>query len=315
MNRREFVVAAAAAVVAPEALARSLGGRPVALVTADLESHVVAVDLARARVWRRIRTARDPRSIESVGNDAVVAHTEPGLVTIIDGARLRVRRVLDGFDEPRYAVSAGDGRHALVTDSGRAELVVLDVRLARIVRRVPLGGPARHLALDPSRPRVVVALGNTAERVAVVDVRNVQRPRVYAQLAPPFLAHDVGVARLDRTWVTGGDSREIAIYERGRVLARIPADLPPQHVTFVSGFAFVTSGDSGTLRVHSAHTGRLISEQRIPGGSYNVQRGWGRVLMPSLSQGTLTIANGRGSVVRVLDVARSSHDACFVMAA
>ena len=313
MNRRDFLGAAAAAAFAPEALARSLGGRPTALVTADLESHVVAVDLTTYRVIRRIATARDPRSIESVGNDAVVAHTEPGLVSIVDGASLRVRRVLRGFVEPRYAVSAGDGRHAFVTDSARGELAVVDVRRGRIVRRLPLGGPARHLALDPSRPRLVVSLGNQAERVAVVDVRQPRRPRVFARLTPPFLAHDVGVARFDRTWVTGGDAREIAIYERGRVVARVAADLPPQHVTFVSGLAFVTSGDSATLRVHSAYSGRLLSEQRIPAGSYNVQRGWGRVLMPSLSQGTLAIANGRGAIVRILDVARSSHDACFVM--
>ncbi len=315
MNRREFVVGAAAIALAPDALARSLGGTPTALVTADLESHVVAVSLTHERVVRAIATPSDPRSIESVGNDAVVGHTTPGLVTIIDGETLRVRRILDGFVEPRYTVSAGDGRHAYLTDSGRQELVVLDVRLARVLRRVALGGPARHLALDPTRRRIFVALGNKAERVAVVDIRSPARPRVTTHFAPPFLAHDVGVGRFGYVWVTSGATRELAVYHRGRILVRVPADAPPQHVTFVSGFAFVTSGDDGTLRVHSGGTGELIGVERVPYGSYNVQRGWGRVLMPSLSRGTLAIASGRGTVVRVVDVARSSHDACFVLSA
>jgi DNA-binding beta-propeller fold protein YncE len=315
MNRGEFLAGAAALAVAPEAIARSLGGRPTALVTADLEAHVVAINLADGRRMREIRTARDPRSIESVGNDAIVAHTEPGLVSVIDGATLRVRRVLDGFAEPRYTVSAGDDRHAYVTDSGRQELVVLDVRLARVLRRVRMGGPARHLALDSTRRRIIVALGNKAERVAVVDIRAPTRPRVTTQFAPPFLAHDVGVGRFGYVWVTSGATHELVVYDRGRILARVPSDAPPQHVTFVSGFAFVTSGEDGTLRVHSGGSGGLIGVERVPYGSYNVQRGWGRVLMPSLSRGTLAIANGRGTVVRVLEVARSSHDACFVMSA
>jgi hypothetical protein len=315
MNRRDFVAGALALAVAPDALARSLGATPTALVTADLESHVVAINLANGRRMREIRTASDPRSIESVGNDAIVAHTETGVVSVLDGKTLRVRRVLEGFAEPRYTVSAGDGRHAFVTDSGRGELVVVDVVRARVLRRLALGGPARHLALDPRRPRITVALGNKAERVAVVDIRQPSRPRLLARFAPPFLAHDVGVARLGRTWVTSGETRELALYDGARVVARLPAHAPPQHVTFVGGFAFVTSGDDGTLRVHSGWSGALISERRIPIGSYNVQRGWGRVLMPSLSLGTLAIADGRGQVVRVMKVARSSHDACFVMSA
>jgi hypothetical protein len=49
------------------------------------------------------------------------------------------------------------------------------------------------------------------------------------------------------------------------------ADAPPQHVTFHGPLAFVTSGDSGTLRTHDARTGRLLRTARVPPGSYNVQ--------------------------------------------
>jgi outer membrane protein assembly factor BamB len=316
MRRREFLAGAAALAFAPDALASALGGTPTALVTADLESHVVAVEITTARRLREIETLAGPRSIERVGNVAVVGHTEEGAVSIIDGATLRVRRVIGGFTEPRYAVALPDERHALVSDSGTGELFVLDAQRGRIVGRASLGGQARHLSFDARSRRATVALGNKAERVAIVDLRSPTRPRLIRRFAPPFLAHDVGVFADGRTWVTSGAARELALYRRGRLVARFAGDAPPQHVTFAAGRAFVTSGDDGLLRVYSAATGRLIATSRIPTGSYNVQHAWGgRVLMPSLSRGTLCIADARGRVLRQVDVAQSSHDACFVLSA
>lgn len=316
MKRREFVVGALVLAAAPDAIARELGGRPTALVTADLESHIVAVDVVSGSVVRELPTLADPRSIESVGNLAVVGHTAQGAVSIVDGATLRVRRVLDGFAEPRYTVALGDGRHALVTDSGRGELLVVDAVAGRVVGRAPLGGAARHLSLDRETRRAVVALGNEAERIAVVDVRAPTRPRLVRRFAPPFLAHDVGVPSGRHLWVTSGESRELSLYEGGRVVARLRADAPPQHVTFHRGRAYVTSGDDGRLRVYSAATGRLLGSSRIPLGSYNVQHAYGgRILIPSLSRGTLCVADARGHVLRTVRVARSSHDVCFVISA
>ena len=52
MDRREFLAAAAAPLalgVVPPAFAQSRGGTPLALVTADLESAIVAVDLSSGR--------------------------------------------------------------------------------------------------------------------------------------------------------------------------------------------------------------------------------------------------------------------------
>jgi hypothetical protein len=314
VNRREFVVGAAGLALAPEAFARRLGGGiPTALVTADLESHIVAFDVWKGRVIRRIRTEPGPRSIETVGNDAVVAHTEYGLLSVLDGARLRVRAVLEGFAEPRYTVASGE--HAFVTDSRDAQLVVVDVPRARVVGRVELGGAPRHLSLEPSGRVVWAALGNKAERIAVVDVRDPRRPRLVRRVSPPFLAHDVGFGP-GRVWVTGGDSRELVVYDAHGHARTLPADAPPQHVTFMGPFAFVASGDSGTLRVYEKRTAQLIRTSVIPLGSYNVQHtSAGLVLTPSLSRGTLYVGDRIGRRVRRLRVARSSHDACLVVSA
>jgi hypothetical protein len=183
---------------------------------------------------------------------------------------------------------------------------------------VKLGAWPRHVSLDPHGRRLWVALGTEARKVAVVDVSRPAHPRLVAKITPPFLAHDVGFAPDGRrVWVTSGDRGSLALYDAraGRVLRRLPAAAPPQHVTFVGGVAFVTSGNDGLLRVHSLADGRVLRATAVPVGSYNVQQGWDRVLTPSLERGTLTVLDTSGRLLRRLRVARSSHDACFMMSA
>jgi hypothetical protein len=314
VDRRSFLVSAAALALAPDALARTLGGTPTGLVTADLESHVVAVYLPHGEILKEIPTRAGPRSIQTVGNAALVAHTADGTLSIIDGPKLRVRRVLGGFGAPRYTAAANDGRHAFVTDSERDELVVVDVVEGRVAARVGVGGPARHVTYVAARKEVWTSLGSKAERIAVVDVSRLARPRLVRRFTPPFLSHDVGLGP-GAIWVSSGAQRELAIYRGGKRI-RIAGDAPPQHVTFMNGLAFVTSGDDGTLRVHSPHDGRLLRVTKVPTGSYNVQEAFGAwILTPSLSQGTLCVADRHGRLLRRTRLARSSHDACFVMSA
>jgi DNA-binding beta-propeller fold protein YncE len=319
MDRRTFVATAAGApfaVAARRAHAGLLGGTPLALVTADLESRLVAVNPATGRVVREVRTAPGPRSIESIGGStAVVAHTESGAVSIVDGTSLRVQTVLHGFGEPRYTAADRGGRFAFVTDSGRRDVAVVDVVQGTVVRRLALGGPARHVSLSPSGQALWVALGTKAEELALIDLRQGQL-RLARRLRPLFLAHDVGFAPAgNAVWVTSGDRGELAVYDAAGlgVRFRVAADAPPQHVTFIGERVYVTSGDDGTLRVHDTADGRLLRMTRVPVGSYNVQQGQGVVLTPSLDRGTLCVVRSNGQLLHESQVARSSHDACFVV--
>jgi hypothetical protein len=317
MDRRDFLAAAAAPLLlgSAPALARSTGGTPLALVTADLESSVVAVDVSSGRVVRRLRTPADPRSIESVGwIGALVAHTAGGRMTLID-SDLRVHAIAGSFGAPRYTAVSPDRRLAYVTDSAREEIVVVDVRGRRVTGRVAVGGPCRHLGIDRDGIRLWVALGNKAERIAVLSLAEARRPRLVRTIRPPFLAHDVGFTPGGRrVWVTSGDRGRIAIYEAGtgELVRTLPGDAPPQHVTFMGDRAFVTSGDDAVLRVH-ALDGRLLRSAAVPVGSYNIQHGHRWILTPSLSQGTLCSFSARGAPLHELRVARSSHDACFIV--
>jgi DNA-binding beta-propeller fold protein YncE len=316
VNRREFLAAAAAVPFTPAALARAAAAAPLVLVTADTESHVAALSAASGEVLRRLRTEPGPRSIEAVGGRlAVVAHTTRGAVSIVDGAALRVLHVLRSFAEPRYTAAHPAGRLAFVTDSKLGEVVTVDVVRGSVLGRLPLDGPARHVTIDRAGRTVWVSLGSKAELAAVVDVTTPARPRLVRKVRPPFLAHDVGFSRDQRhVWVTSGSDGRLAVYDRRerRPLFTLPADAPPQHVTFANGRAYVTSGDDGTFRVHRLSDGRAVHTTPVPKGSYNVQEGLGRVVTPSLDRGTLCILSQRGVLLHRTQVAPSSHDACLV---
>jgi len=298
VNRREFLAASA---VAPFAL--RVGGRtgPVALVTCDAESRLAVVDLRTLRVAGSIATLADPRAVERVGDVALVCHTAEGALSIVD--RSRVRHVVRGFVEPRYAAAHPDGVHAFVTDSGRSGVAIVDTRNGTVVDRVGLPGWARHVTISHDGSRVWAGLGSASEHVAVVSTRPL---RHIGNLTPGFLAHDVGLAPDGRLWVTSGSSGVLAVGDRKR-----PADRAPQHVTFGNGRVFVTSGDSGTLHVQ-AHDARVLSHTRVPIGSYNVQFAGNRVITPSLVHGTLAVLDALGRPLGTLHVAGSCHDACVL---
>lgn len=319
MNRREFLAGAIALPVTLRVPQAPAGGGGVALVTADTQAHVAVVELPSGRIIVSIPTLAGPRSIESVaGRVALVCHTSRGAVSLIDGPTLRVTRVLRGFEEPRYTAAGPDGVYAFVTDSARQEVVTVDIVERRVAARARVGGPARHVSITPDGRILWVSLGSKADLVAIVDVSRPTQPRLLHRLRPPFLAHDVGVVPGGRhVWVSSGDRGALAVYDRrtGDVVKRLAADAPPQHVTFLGGKAFVTSGEDGTLRVHSLRDGRLVRTTRIPVGSYNVQGASGWIVTPSLDRGTFCVLTRAGRLVRRVQVAPSSHDACFVMTA
>ena len=259
---------------------------------------------------------------------AVVAHTTSGRLSIVHAPSLSVRRVVDGFVEPRYTAvlpadpgaavwPARSRPFAFVTDSGRREVVTVDVVAGRVTARTAVPGPARHVTLSPDATTVWTALGPKADRIAVLAVDERRRTRLVRTIDPPAPAHDVVFAPGGKhVWVTSGGARRMWVYEVGgrRPVAELRADAPPQHVAFVDGLAFVASGDDGTLRVHRPD-GALVHEAALPVGSYNVTFGWQRAVSPSLDRGTVALVDMRGRVRTVRRVARAAHDACVVVGA
>jgi len=325
MNRRRFLLTALAAPAAlaldpVRALGAASGGATVALATADLESHIVALEVATGRLVKRIRTVPSPRSIESSPyGQVVVAHTPIGALSILDAATLSVRAVLRGLDEPLYTAMHFGEALAYVTDSGREEVVTVDLDRKRIVARTRVPGPARHISID-SGTMLWTSLGSAAGRIAVLDLSDPRRPRLARVVDPPFLAHDVVFAPDGaHVWVTSGASNALAIYRltggRPRVLA---AAAPPQHVAFDGQRVFVASGRDGTVQ-RRRRDGSVVHVSRVPHGSYNVTCSSGSpspaLVTPSLNEGTVAVLALGGGVRFVRRVTRSAHDACIAVAA
>jgi DNA-binding beta-propeller fold protein YncE len=322
MNRRRFLLAG---LVAPAALAldpvhvlgATEGGGVVALATADLDSHVVALDVTTGRVVKRIRTVASPRSIEtSPFGHVVVAHTPIGALSVLDAATLSVRAVLRGLGEPRYTAMHPTEPLAYVTDSSRREVVTADLDRTRIVHRTRVPGPARHVSVDDGTT-LWTSLGSAAERIAVLDLSEPRRPRLVRVIDPPFLAHDVVFAPDgSHVWVTSGASNALAIYRPAGGAPRIlAAAAPPQHVAFDARHAFVASGRDGTVQRRRIDGG-VVRAARVPHGSYNVTclSGGAAVVTPSLNEGTIAVLGTGGTVRLVRKVTRSAHDACVVRA-
>jgi DNA-binding beta-propeller fold protein YncE len=298
VNRREFLAAAA---VVPFGLRSQLLTAPLALVTCDLESRLALVDLHTLEVVGHIPTHPDPRSIETVGDVALVCHTAVGVLSVVD--RHGVRHVIEGFVEPRYTAAHPDGVHAFVTDSGQSGVALVDVVRGKVLQRVSLPGWARHIAISHDASTLWVGLGSASAHVAVVKTLPFRHA---GTLTPGFPAHDVGFAPNGELWVTSGADRALAV-----AAERQAADLAPQHVTFGPERAYVTSGDSGTLHVQALN-GRVLARAPVPEGSYNVQYAHGYVITPSLSRGTLAVFDTQGRHLGTLGVAGSCHDACLL---
>lgn len=324
MNRRELLIAAAAAPIAlamPRAAsAAAQGGTPLALVTADSIDRVLAVDLSDLRIVRSLAVPDQPHGIEAVDllSAALVLSPASGTVTILETAHPRVRTVLDGFHGPRYAAGDPRGTYAYVSDDVAGQVVAIDVARARVIGRVEVGTGARHITISPDGLRVITALGSKAPRLALVDVSRPRRPRLVRTFPADDLAHDVGFTPDgNHVWISSGVDRRLAIHDGFslRRLQVVPGDAPPQHVTFDewARHVYVASGDSGTLRTHSLADGSLLRTRRVTTGSYNVCALTGRVVTPSLDDGRLTLLDARG--LRSVRVAAHAHDACIVAAA
>src|SRR4051812_41162478 len=240
MDRRGFLAGGLSLVVAAKWPARLGSGEPLALVTADEEARLVVVELKTGRIRRHLKTLPKPRSIETVGSTAVVAHSELGAVSIIRSRTLSVAHVLRRLGEPRYTAAHPDGRHAYVTDAERGEVVVLDVEDGRVVGRARVGAKARHLTIAPAGKTLWISLGAKARQIAVVDLQRRRQPRLVGLVTPPFLAHDVAwTPDGRRVWVSSGGRKNPALYnpKTPPPPARPDPDPPPQPITLPRGRA------------------------------------------------------------------------------
>jgi DNA-binding beta-propeller fold protein YncE len=306
----------AAALIVPASQARIHGGTPVALVTAESLNELLVVSLPDGKILKRLAMPADPENVEASGSEAVVVSTKAGAVTLLTPNQLRIRKVIHGFGAPHIAAFSPDGKHVYVSDDARGQLAVIDLASGRLVRKMFAGYGAHHMGFSPDGNGLWVALGEHASRISVLDTSNAARPRLTGHVQPRGLAHDLAFSPDGRrVWVTYDDRPEVGIYDAAtkRLIRTLRAGSAPQHVAFDpfshARYAYLTSGDDGTLRIVSLRTLHVVRTVPTSYGSFNLGLSGSLIVIPSLYRGTLIELADGGRVLlrrRIAPVARDA---------
>src|SRR5437773_1507322 len=178
---------------------------------------------------------------------------------------------------------------AYVTADTESHVVVVGMTTGKVYRRIPTA--PSPFSIERVGSHALVAHTVTG-RVTVLELHEIEgfgEPRYAA------------AARDGRhAFISDSGHTELVTVDvvRGAIVGRVKLSQWPR-------------GASGTLRVYHESTARLLGTTRIPAGSYNVQFAAGRVLTPSLDEGTLCVLDANGRLSKRVHVAPSSHDACL----
>jgi YVTN family beta-propeller protein len=308
------ILVVAALVLATAASASKTGGRAVALVTAEQQNQLIALELSSGKVLRRVSLPADPQGVAVGRTTVVVASPAAGAVTLLSQGQggLKVLRTWRDFGAPHIAVVDPMRTLAYVTDDSRGELSVIGLEARRIVARVFVGAGAHHMTLGPGGHRLWIALGEQASRVAIVDVTNPFRPWVVRRISLPFVAHDLAFDPDGRrVWVSSGvgDFVHVLDARTGKEAFAVRVGAPPQHVVFSNGryFAFATSGYSGQILKIDPNTGHVLGRARTPYGSFNLSAFGSLVVTTSLSNGTVAEFDENLRRMRTIKAARAAR--------
>ncbi len=304
------IVLVAALVLATSASAEQTGGTWVALVTAEQQNELVAVELSSGKVVRRVSLPADPQNVAASWRMTAVVSTRAGAVTLID-QQGRVRKVFRGLDDP-HIVAVNRGKDlAYVTADGSGELIVIDLVSRRIVARTFVGKGAHHMALRPSGGhRLWIALGERASTIAIVDVSRSAQPRLLRHFSPGFIAHDLSFSPDGRkVWITSGVGELVHVVDAltGKQAFTVHAGAAPQHVAFTHGSGFVTSGYGSQIVKVNPRNGRIVASARTPYGSFNLATLDRTVVTTSLLNGRVTEFDLRLQRVRTVRAASAAR--------
>ena len=315
MDRRAFIAGAAALALAPRGLAEIEAGREVALVTADLESRLVAVDLETGRVRRYVPTLPRPEASRRSGAGGRRSLGDRGGH---DRARARRSPSPTSSAVRRAAVHGRPpGRSPCLRERREAwGGGVLDVITGAC-------SAASRSARSRVTSRSTLRAGRSGSRSARRRRRSPSSTFATAP-APALRPLPAAVPGARRRLRAGRQTRlgQLRRRERAGALlgphraapARIPADEPPQHFTFSGERAYLRERRERNAprprrgRAASpadAHPRRVVQRPAGPRLGRHARSRDGDALRPRRP----------GPHRPPEKIARSSHDACIVLAA
>ena len=285
--------------------------RPVALVTAETENQLIAVDPDSGRVLRRVSLPSDPEYVGVDRATVLVVSGRGGAVSFLAWPSLRLLKIVRGFGQPHLIAFSPDGRWAYVTDDQRGQLDTLSLRTRRLVNRLYVGPLAHHLTVSPNGRQLWIALSETATTIVTVDLSVPARPRMSGRFDPGFSVHDLAFSPDGkRVWATGATTAQVGVFDATthRLLLRIPAGPGPQHVAFVGGEAYLTSGYGSSIEMVNRTTGAVIRTRAIPDGSFELDAADHLIVTSSLFNGSLAVLTDQLRLLRVIHIAPVTRD-------
>ncbi len=313
-SRRPVAGPVAATSVPGVATALAPAPAPQALVTDERQNALLVVALPSGRVVRRVTMPSDPEDIAvtaGAGGIVTVVSSGAGRVSVLHRATLRPIRILGGFTAPHIVTVSPNRRYAYVTDDARGTVTVIRLSDATITAVAAVGAGAHHLTFSPDGHRAWVTLGESADRISVLDTRDLAHPRLIAHFSPGFPAHDLSFSPDGRRiWVTSATGTAVGVFSArsGRLLFRVPVGPPPQHVAFAGSTAYLTSGYGGMIERVKPATGRVVGRARDPYGSFELAAADGYVVTSSLLRGTLTVYTPQLRLLRVVRLASATRE-------
>jgi DNA-binding beta-propeller fold protein YncE len=297
------------------AAARSESGRPIALVSAETENELIAIDPRSGQVLRRVVLPADPEYVGVTGSTIVAVSGRAGAVSFLSWPSLRGLKILRGFGQSHLVAFAPDGKWAYVTDDQRGQLDVISLTTRRIVSRLAVGALAHHLAVSPDGRRLWIALSETARTIVTVDTSQPAHPRVSGSFDPGFSIHDLEFSPNGRqVWATAATLAQVGVFDADthRLLRLVPAGAGPQHVAFAAGDAYITSGYGSSIEMVSLTSDKVLYTATVPYGSFELDTGDGLVVTSSLFEGTVAVLNSQLHVLRVIKVAPVTRDVALI---
>ena len=257
-----------------------------------------------------------------------VVVSEAGWVTLLGAPHLHHETILAGFARPHIPGIVPGGGWAYVTDDARGQLTAIGLTDGRVDSRTYVGTGAHHFAFSPDGQQVWVALGQSASTIVILSmvssyppppaspVEDPAHPHIVARLHLEFLAHDLKFTPDGRqVWVTSASGPDVSVFSarRRRLLYRIPAGLPPQHIVIVGASAYITSGYGSQIEQVSTASGHVLKRVHAPYGSFELDAAGHYVVTTSLFRGTLAIYDRALHLLRVRPVAPSAEDVALTM--
>lgn len=148
------------------------------IVMTSIGSGSISLVKAQGKGWEisNVSVGKGPEGMDLAdgGKEIWVANSQDGTISIVDPAQEKVTQtIVTGTKRSNRLKFTPDGKLALVSDLSGTDLVVIDVAKREVRKRIPLGGGAAGIQMDPSGGRVFVALPGKNE-VVVIDLKSLE---------------------------------------------------------------------------------------------------------------------------------------------